>query len=166
ESLRASREDPRLQRLAARIAEKRLWVTDQILAIAKGEDATASHQKFRDWHQDALFYAVDLGVLAPADRVRRLRDSAHAALGLYAADSRAPDAAWSLADTLPTALSEAEKTRVREGCYDLLLSESRAAVDPAEGLRILDRAVRLRPEMTPAYHLCRAECLDRLGDVA
>ena len=62
-------------------------------------------------------------------------------------------------------LSEAEKTRVREGCYDLLLILSQEA-DPAEGLRLLDRAVRLRPETTAAYHLRRADCLGRAGDLA
>ena len=52
-----------------------------------------------------------------------------------------------------------------QGCYDLLLLLSRS-VDPAAGLKILDRAARLRPEPTAAYHLRRAECLARLGDAA
>ena len=38
--------------------------------------------------------------------------------------------------------------------------------DAAEGLRFLDRAARLRPEMTAAYHLRRADCLERAGDPA
>ncbi len=39
-------------------------------------------------------------------------------------------------------------------------------MDPAVGLKVLDRAARLRPEPTAAYHLRRAECLGRLGDAA
>ena len=85
------------------------------------------------------------------------------ALAIYAQDPRAAEDAWGLVEPLPTALSDAEKSRVRDGCYDLLLILSQAA-DPAKGLRILDRAARLRPEPTAAYHLRRAECLERAGD--
>ena len=66
---------------------------------------------------------------------------------------------------MPAALTEAEKARVADGCYNLLLILSQAAT-PAEGLRILDRAVRLRPKTTAAYHRRRAECLERAGDLA
>ena len=59
----------------------------------------------------------------------------------------------------------ASKTRIAAGCYDLLLLLS-DAVEPATGLKILDRAARLRPEPTAAYHLRRAGCLARLGDAA
>ena len=59
----------------------------------------------------------------------------------------------------------AERTEIAEGCYDLLLVLSRSA-DPPAGLKILDRAARLRPEPTAAYHLRRADCLGRAGDVA
>jgi tetratricopeptide (TPR) repeat protein len=62
-------------------------------------------------------------------------------------------------------LSAVEKAKIVEGCYDLLLILSQTA-DPAAGLKILDRAARLLPEPTAAYHLRRAECLARLGDVA
>src|SRR5262249_15159747 len=55
--------------------------------------------------------------------------------------------------------------RVVEGCYDLLLIRAQAA-DPAEGLRILDRAKHLHPAATAAYHRRRADCLARAGDLA
>ena len=70
-------------------------------------------------------------------RHRRIRlgsssATARAALALYAGNPQSPAGAWTLIDPLPDALSEAEKKRVREGCYDLLLILSQA-VDPAEG---------------------------------
>ena len=84
---------------------------------------------------------------------------------MYAGDPRAPVDAWSIVDRLPRALTDAERASVRDGCYDLLLMLSQAA-DAAECLRILDRAARLRPETTAAYHLRRANCLERAGDAA
>ena len=110
-------------------------------------------------------YAAGFGVLDETDRLEKLRASAHAALTTYAQDPRASDDAWTLAEPLPAALTETEKARVADDCYDLLLILSQAA-DPAEGLRILDRAVRLRPKTTAAYHLRRADCLERTGDLA
>ena len=65
----------------------------------------------------------------------------------------------------PEVLTVGDKTRVAAGSYDLLLLLSEA-VEPASGLKILDRAARLRPQPTAAYHLRRAGCLARLGDVA
>jgi hypothetical protein len=40
------------------------------------------------------------------------------------------------------------------------------AVKPALGLRIIERAARLRPAPTAAYHLRLADCLARSGDLA
>src|SRR5262249_35198248 len=51
------------------------------------------------------------------------------------------------------------------GCYDVLLILSQA-VDTAEGLQLLERADRVRPAKTAAYHLRRAACLERAGDRA
>ena len=67
--------------------------------------------------------------------------------------------------TLPDVLAAGDKTRIAAGCYDLLLLLS-DAVEPASGLKILDRAARLHPQPTAAYHLRRAGCLARLGDTA
>ena len=122
-------------------------------------------QKFLDLSQDAQLSAAGFGVLDETDRLEKLRASAHAALATYAQDPEAADDAWTLAEPLPAALSETEKARVADDCYDLLLILSQAA-EPAEGLRILDRAVRLRPKTTAAYHRRRAECLERAGDLA
>ena len=70
-----------------------------------------------------------------------------------------------MADALPEALSDGEKGRIAEGCYDLLLMLSQAT-EPVVGLKVLDRANRLRPESTAAYHFRRADCLQRAGDLA
>ena len=88
----------------------------------------------------------------------------HAAFFTYAQDPKASDEAWTLAQPLPAALAEPEKARVGDDSYDLLLMLSQAA-DPAEGLRILDRAVKLRPQTTAAYHLRRVDSLWHAGDL-
>ena len=121
--------------------------------------------KFLGLRQNAQLLATLTGDQLSANPMENLRASAHEALVLYAQDPRAADADWVLTDTLPRALSPAEMARLREGCYDLLLILSQAA-PPAEALRILDRAVQLRPQLTASYYLRRADGLDRAGDRA
>ncbi len=104
-------------------------------------------------------------MLNEKDRFEKLQASAHKALTIYARDPGASDEAWTLIESLPAGLQDAEKARVADDCYNLLLILSQAG-KPAEGLRILDRAVRLRPKTTAAYHRRRAECLERTGDLA
>jgi tetratricopeptide (TPR) repeat protein len=123
-------------------------------------------QTFLELREDAQLYAAVTGALLSSDHLEKFRASAHHALAIYAQNPRAADDAWSLVEPLPTALTKDEKSRAREGCYHLLLILSQAADDPAMGLRILDRAARLRPESTAAYHHRRAECLERAGDLA
>ena len=101
-----------------------------------------------------------LRVIDPAEHQKSLRATALAALAVYAQDPHAPATAWSLVRPLPDALNQTEKDEVKGGCFDLLLILSEA-VDPAEGLKILDRAARLRPEPTVAYHLLRAASCSR-----
>jgi serine/threonine protein kinase/regulator of sirC expression with transglutaminase-like and TPR domain len=164
--------NPRLKLIAEYVTAKRLSVAERLHAISAREAALESERKARDrfqkflaLHQEAQLYASGLGVLDPAERTQKLCASAHEALVLYAQDPRAPDRTWSLAEPLPKALAPAEQTRVRDGCYDVLLILSQA-VDPAEGLRMLERADRVRPAKTAAYHLRRAACLERSGDHA
>jgi tetratricopeptide (TPR) repeat protein/tRNA A-37 threonylcarbamoyl transferase component Bud32 len=168
--------DPRLQPIWERIdakrrsVDKRLQVLDALDAARERDRADRGrYQKFLERRQEAQLYAAVTGTLLSADRPQKLHASAHEALAIYAQDPQAADDAWALADPLPSALSELEKIRVRDGCYDLLLIRSQAAgpaEDPAESLRILDRALRLRPQATAAYHLRRADCLERAGDAA
>jgi eukaryotic-like serine/threonine-protein kinase len=167
------KDEPELQTISVRVDEKRKWVVDQLQVLSLGAAARehdredrGRFQKFLDLRPEAQLYAAGLEVLDPADRLKKLRASAHAALAIFATDSLTAIESWTLADPLPTALSEVETTRVRDGCYDLLLILSQATDDPADGLRILDRAARLRRETTAAYHLRRADCLERAGDLA
>ena len=114
----------------------------------------ARFAKFLELRQEAQLYAANFGVLVQADRLSKLRTSAHAALGTYARDPETSDDAWTMAEPLPRELSDTEKARVKDSCYDLLLIRSQAADDAAEGLRILDRAVGYvrtrRPHFTSA----------------
>src|SRR5262249_33890440 len=104
-------------------------------------------------------------LLNPVEGQTRFRELVRQALAVYARDPGAPDEDWMLTGELPAVLSVAEKAMVVDGCYDLLLLLSQTA-KPDSGLKIVDRAARLRPEPTAAYHLRRAECLARLDDVA
>jgi tetratricopeptide (TPR) repeat protein len=113
------------------------------------------------WGQAHLHAAgFELGV---ADRLTKVRDSAKAALAIYARDPERRVEEWTLSATLPEALSATERARIIDGCYDLLLLLSQA-VEPAPGRKILDRAAALRPGPTAAYHLRRADALARSGD--
>jgi eukaryotic-like serine/threonine-protein kinase len=162
--LQLTKDETRLKLIWDRVEGKRKWVGNQLQALSSREAAQQHDRedrerfgKFLELRQEAQLYAANFGVLVQADRLKNLRAAAHAALSTYAQDPQASDDAWALAEPLPGALSDTEKARVTDSCYDLLLIRSQAADNPAEGLRILDRAVRLRPAATAAYHLRRAE---------
>jgi eukaryotic-like serine/threonine-protein kinase len=171
--------EPKLEPILQQVAAKQKWVGEQLRILREQDTAKEREQaaqeydhrehdrfrKFLELRQEAQLFAAVTGDQIVPDRLKKLRTSAHEALAMYARDPRAADDAWVLAAPLPTPLSQDEKARLRDGCYDLLLILTQEA-DPAEGLRILDRAVRLRPELTAAYHLRRADCLGRSGDVA
>ena len=166
-----ARDEDRLKGISLRIADKKKWVGDQLEVLGSRDTAQKQvrlererFQKFLELRQEGQLYAAGFGVLDATDRLKKLRASAHTALSTYAQDPQASDEAWTLAQPLPAALTEPEKARVADDCYDLLLILSQAAA-PAEGLRILDRAVRLRPQTTAAYHRRRADCLERAGDL-
>jgi tetratricopeptide (TPR) repeat protein len=164
--------DPRLKWLSDHVAAKRRSVADRLHDINTREAAQEGDrrdrerfQRFLALREEAQLYAAGLSVLDPADRVPKLRASAHEALAIYARHPQEADRAWTLAEPLSAVLSPAEQARVRDGCYDLLLILSQA-VEPDEGLRLLERADRVRPEKTAAYYLRRADCLEREGDLA
>jgi tetratricopeptide (TPR) repeat protein len=124
------------------------------------------HERFREFEgslERTQLAATEFD-LDSASRQSRLRESARRALAVYARDPRMTEENWVLVDQLPDALTDAERARIIDGCYDLLLLIS-SAVKPADGLLSLDAAERLRPA-TAAYHLRRAECLARSGDLA
>jgi tetratricopeptide (TPR) repeat protein/tRNA A-37 threonylcarbamoyl transferase component Bud32 len=169
----------KLEPIALQVGERRKRVLEELQLLderaaqaardqaAKDRDLEDSRQfqTFLELREDAQLYAAVTGALLSSDHLEKFRASAHEALQIYAQNPEAADEAWGLVEPLPTALKEPEKRRVREGCYHLLLILSQAA-DPARGLRILERAARLHPEPTAAYHLRRAECFERAGDLA
>ncbi len=128
--------------------------------------ALADRRQFQNFLQlraqaqlDAAEFELD-----PANRRARLREATRKALAVYSQGHAAAEEDWVMAKTLPDVLSATERTEVVDGCYDLLLMLSQTT-DPASGLKILDRAVDLRPDPTAAYHLRRADCLARAGDI-
>ncbi len=163
--------DPRLKILSDTIMQSIGEVERKLRALRHREEKEKQDQadrrrfqSFLDQQTQAEFHAAGFE-LDPSDSRIRLRDAARAGLAIYALDPKAGDESWSLASTLPEVLADSDKARIAAGCYDLLLLLS-DAVEPATGLKILDRAARLHPQPTAAYHLRRAGCLARLGDTA
>src|SRR5262249_36208556 len=131
----------RLEQIAHQVDEKRQQVRGQLHLLAERADQEARDraaeerdrqdrsrfQTFLELREDAQLYAAVTGVLLSADHLEKFRASAHQALAIYARDPQASDEAWTLADPLPTALTEAQQNRVRDGCYHLLLILSQGA---------------------------------------
>ncbi len=177
--LQDARDEPNLETISLQVNAKQEWVVIQLgkldaleetqvrdrAAEARDREDRARFQKFHELRQQAQLFAAITGDQLSPDRLKNLRAAAHEALAIYAKDPKASVDAWTLADSLPTALKQEEKTRLRDGCYDLLLILTQEEADSSKGLRLLDRAVGLRPELTAAYHLRRADCLGRLGDI-
>ena len=69
-------------------------------------------------------------------------------LAVYARDPKADEDAGAWPRRSPTCSPDAEKRRIVDGCYDLLLMLSEA-VEPAAGLKILDRAAAAAPRSRP-----------------
>jgi eukaryotic-like serine/threonine-protein kinase len=131
------------------------------------------YDEFVRRRDDALFLDVEhTGPDSPGD-VQVIRDSALAALRIFAADGTRGDR-WTPV-RLPSWLTELERDEVILGCYEMLMVLAEATAQPRPGesaerqareaLRILDRVPELRRQPTHAYHLRRAVCLERAGDV-
>jgi Tfp pilus assembly protein PilF len=134
---------------------------------AKQERDHRRYVAFRDGRDRTLFHQIHFTGLDQELQEDAARQAAGAALQVFAAPAAregAPDT-WQLGP-LPASLSEAERTTIRDGCYELLLFLAEATEEPADGLAFLERAAALRPEPTKAYFLRRAACLTRAGDRA
>jgi tetratricopeptide (TPR) repeat protein len=158
--------EPRLRVLLARVdkavasLDGKLADLDQLASrVASHEAERARLEKFRDLWNQASVYDIQLNGLDLATNQTSALRVARAALALFAAPNSGD--AWALAAP-PESLTQAEQAEVAEGCYGLLLSLAEAEPTPAEGLRRLDEAARLRPG-TKAWHLRRAVCLSRAG---
>jgi serine/threonine protein kinase/Tfp pilus assembly protein PilF len=148
---------------------------DVLLEQARAQRADRErYQQFVRWRNEALFNAT---LFTGGDLVSSLqgtRTAARQALALYgvAVDASAP------LQLEGNHLTEAEKSDVRAGCYELLLVLAEAESQPlpgqdaarreataAQALALLDRAAALGLT-TRAYHLRRAHYLARLGELA
>ncbi len=102
-----------------------------------------------------------------------VRESASAALEIFAVPGESLDERGTTA--LPESFSDHEREEVARGCYEMLMVLADAIAEPLPGetasgqaraaLQILERATRLSRQPTHAYHLKRAACLERAGDL-
>jgi tetratricopeptide (TPR) repeat protein len=115
---------------------------------------------FRALRSDALFQETHFTGLDLSHDEQAVRTAARAALAVFAAAGAVES--WELGP-LPPSLSPREHDEIKEGCFELLLILADAERSPDLGLRLVDRAERLRPS-TRASHLRRADCLARRGD--
>ncbi len=159
-----ARIDASLQEVDRQLRDLRQRELEQRTELERQKSDLAEQQRFRTFgglRTEAQLSAAELE-LGTGDRSAALK-TARTALAVYARDPRAADERWELATPLPEILTDTEQRRLSDGCYDLLLVLSRA-VEPSQGLKILDRAARLRPGSTGAFHVRRADCLARAGD--
>ncbi len=123
--------------------------------------------RFLDHRKETLYRDTQFtGVILPAS-IGQTRQAAERALAIFAKRQKGDD--WRLTD-LPVALAPAERSDVRDGCYELLLilAGALAAEDPGQvdrALSTLESADRLRPEHSRAYFLTRAACLTTRNDL-
>ena len=153
--------EPRLADLRARAAD----TLDQInRGLADQQSWEADRTRYRQFLQrrnEALFHETRFTGLDLPGSLEATRKSAQAALEMFAEPR--PDCAWT-PRPLPPSLTPQEQAEVTEGCHVLLLILAEAMPQADQGLKALDEAVKWHPA-TRAYHLRRAACLARLGDV-
>ena len=136
------------------------------------QDDRNRYEDFRKRRYDALFQDTQLTGLDRSENVTLIRKASLSALELFALDGR-KGADWALAP-LPASLTEQERHEVVLGCYEMLMVLAESVSQPLDGesvagqakeaLRILERARELRPQPACAYHVRRADCLEKAGD--
>ncbi len=162
---------PRLATLAERIKEKQKQLQDDRAARqseqARREKMRQNRERFTEFRtlsDQSQLYAAQLMVLDPDEHRKALRSTTLAALALYGRHTKSPPVEWSLIEPLPEGLDPAEINQVKTGCHDLLLNLAEA-LDPADGLKVIDRAARLVPEPTVGELLLRAALLGQTKDL-
>jgi tetratricopeptide (TPR) repeat protein len=168
-ALEAFREDREVKEIRDSLSANREDVRRRLAVIrrqqAEREQVAAENrqlQEFRARFNDALFHDTRFTGLDLAGNSLAIRDAVMAALDAFAAPGSGET--WSLR-SLPASLSDSDRAEVAEKCYELLLVLSQVEITADQGLRRLDQAARLRRAPTRAYHLRRAACLARAGDV-
>ena len=139
-----------LDQLNRGLAGQQAWEADR-----------ARYRQFLQRRNEALFHETRFTGLDLPGNLDASRKSAQAALEVFA--EAGPDCTWA-PRPLPPSLTPQEQAEVTEGCHVLLLILAEAMPQADQGLKALDGAVKWHPA-TRAYHLRRAACLARLGDV-
>ena len=131
------------------------------------DEVQARYRRFLDRRKEALFRDTQFTGLMLPTNLDLTRKAAEERIGIFA--HRGPGGDWEPGDL--SALPAEQRAEVVEGSYELLLvlAEAVATQDTAhieQALRTLDSARQFRPAPTRAYHLRRASCLARKGDLA
>jgi len=156
--------DASFKQVDRQLRELRQREVEQRTELERQKSDLAEKQRFRTFvglRTQAQLSAAEFE-LGTGDRSAAFK-AAREALAVYARSPQAADERWEVAIPLPQVLSDSDKRRVADGCYDLLLVLSRA-VEPSRGLKILDQAAKLRPGSTEAFHVRRADCMARAGN--
>jgi tetratricopeptide (TPR) repeat protein len=153
--------EARLSDLLAR-AEGLLQQAERAIAAEAARAADRDrYDQFCRYRDEAFFHDTQFTGLDLPGNQAAARRAARSALAVFAtADGDNPGTLG----PRPAALSAREREAVVEGCYELLLIEAEAAGGAEEALRVLDRAARVLPRPTRAFHLRRAAWLERAGD--
>jgi eukaryotic-like serine/threonine-protein kinase len=163
-------------RLQLANARERVDAEPGLAEVRSRVDALAAEtdrfERFLNFHNDAMFYATLFTGLDTSINLQKTQDAAQQALELFAVKLNS-DAPPALDNTLFTA---AQKSAIRESCYELLLVLADATAYPlpddspekrraraAEALTVLNRASKLGLQ-TRALHLRRARYLAQQGD--
>ena len=154
--------EPRLADLRARAAETLDRINRGLADQQAREVDRTRYRQFLQRRNEALLHETRFTGLDLPGSLEATRKSAQAALEVFA--KAGPDCAWT-PRPLPPSLTPQERAEVTEGCHVLLLILAEAMPQADQGLKALDEAVKWHPA-TRAYHLRRAACLARLGDVA
>ncbi len=159
-----------LKSLAEKVVDRQARIAHQLDEL-KSEEQKQEHaraerdrlHRFRGLRNEAQLHAARAMVVDPDELQSLVRSTAQAALKVYSADPEAPATSWKIADPLSKELDPNEHAFVIEACHDLLLVMAEAS-EPAQGLKILDRAADLGSGKTTAYHLLRASLCQKSND--
>ena len=153
--------EPRLADLRARAADTLDQLNHGLADQQAWEADRGRYRQFLQRRNEALFHETRFTGLDLPGSLEATRKSAQAALAVFAAAG--PDGTWA-PRPLPPSLTPQEQAEVEEGCHVLLLILAEAMPQADQGLKALDGAIKWHPA-TRAYHLRRAACLARLGDL-
>jgi tetratricopeptide (TPR) repeat protein len=169
------RPEPRLKTLTSRASALLVQVERGIEDDAHQQEDQHRHGVFLQRRNQAFFLETHYSGLDLPTNMQNTRAAARAALAVFARPGQGPgqEDDWTL-PPLPATLSPHDRAEIVEGCYELLLILAAAVAEPlpgeepkpqaALGLQVLDRAARLRPESSRAFHVRRAACLTQAGD--